>query len=68
MSLVLTHSLGGEKSPTQLLDYDLIFFYRDQRTKRDDFVFYSKRLMRIVIEYALSFLPFEVKHFPIVFD
>ncbi|CAB4000529.1 uridine-cytidine kinase-like 1, partial [Paramuricea clavata] len=31
----------------------------DQRTKRDDFVFYSKRLMRIVIEYALSFLPFE---------
>lgn len=39
---------------------------RDQRTKRDDFVFYSKRLMRIVIEYALSFLPFKVKHFTLL--
>ena len=42
-------------------------FFRDHRTKRDDFVFYSKRLMRIVIEYALSFLPFEVKHFSFIF-
>ncbi|XP_046856918.1 uridine-cytidine kinase-like 1 isoform X2 [Xenia sp. Carnegie-2017] len=32
---------------------------RDKRTSRDDFIFYSKRFMRIVIEYALSFLPFE---------
>ena len=45
-----------------------MIFFRDHRTKRDDFVFYSKRLMRIVIEYALSFLPFEVKQFEIVFE
>lgn len=32
---------------------------RDRETKRDDFIFYSKRLMRLVFEYALSFLPHE---------
>nr|CAB3267486.1 uridine-cytidine kinase-like 1 [Phallusia mammillata] len=30
---------------------------RDQSTSRDDFVFYSKRLMRLLFEFALSFLP-----------
>ncbi|CAF1639735.1 unnamed protein product [Rotaria sp. Silwood1] len=32
---------------------------RNKETDRDEFIFYSKRLMRILIEYALSLLPFE---------
>ncbi|KXJ28933.1 uridine-cytidine kinase-like 1 [Exaiptasia diaphana] len=32
---------------------------RDHKTSRDDFIFYSKRLMRILIEHALSLLPFK---------
>ncbi|CAF3685612.1 unnamed protein product [Rotaria sordida] len=32
---------------------------RNKDTDRDEFIFYSKRLMRILIEYALSLLPFE---------
>ncbi|CAF4163442.1 unnamed protein product, partial [Rotaria magnacalcarata] len=32
---------------------------RNRDTDRDEFIFYSKRLMRILIEYALSLLPFE---------
>jgi len=32
---------------------------RDQQTQRDDFIFYSKRLMRLVFEFALSLLPHE---------
>ncbi|XP_031553202.1 uridine-cytidine kinase-like 1 isoform X2 [Actinia tenebrosa] len=32
---------------------------RDEMTSRDDFIFYSKRLMRILIEHALSLLPFK---------
>eukprot|EP00405_Crypthecodinium_cohnii_P053754 CAMPEP_0206597648 /NCGR_PEP_ID=MMETSP0325_2-20121206/44221_1 /ASSEMBLY_ACC=CAM_ASM_000347 /TAXON_ID=2866 /ORGANISM="Crypthecodinium cohnii, Strain Seligo" /LENGTH=482 /DNA_ID=CAMNT_0054108593 /DNA_START=38 /DNA_END=1482 /DNA_ORIENTATION=- len=32
---------------------------RDARTCREDFVFYSERLMRIVMETALGMLPFE---------
>lgn len=34
-------------------------FIRDKNTIRDEFIFYSQRLMRLVIEYALSLLPFE---------
>ena len=34
---------------------------RNKQTDRDEFIFYSKRLMRVLIEYALSLLPFEVK-------
>lgn len=34
-------------------------FVRNRNTSRDEFIFYSKRLIRLVIEYALSFLPFE---------
>lgn len=30
---------------------------RNRSTSRDDFIFYSKRLMRLLFEYALSFLP-----------
>ncbi len=33
---------------------------RNRETDRDEFIFYSKRLMRILIEYALSLLSFEV--------
>ncbi|KAG7477919.1 hypothetical protein MATL_G00074670 [Megalops atlanticus] len=32
-------------------------FLRDRETSRDEFIFYSKRLMRLLIEHALSFLP-----------
>ncbi|XP_023367783.1 uridine-cytidine kinase-like 1 isoform X1 [Otolemur garnettii] len=34
--------------------------HRDKETSRDEFIFYSKRLMRLLIEHALSFLPFQV--------
>lgn len=30
---------------------------RDHSTNRDEFIFYSKRLMRLLFEFALSFLP-----------
>lgn len=32
---------------------------RNRETSRDEFIFYSKRLMRLLIEHALSFLPLE---------
>lgn len=32
---------------------------RDKGTSRDDFIFYSRRLMRLLIEYALSMLEYE---------
>ena len=31
----------------------------DRDTPRDEFIFYAKRLIRLVIEYALSWLPYE---------
>ncbi|XP_071483781.1 uridine-cytidine kinase-like 1 [Diadema antillarum] len=34
-------------------------FIRNQETGRDEFIFYSQRLTRILIEHALSLLPFE---------
>lgn len=34
-------------------------FIRNKDTPRDEFVFYSKRLIRLTIEYALSLLPFK---------
>lgn len=34
-------------------------FIRNQDTPRDEFIFYSKRLIRLVIEYALGLLPFK---------
>lgn len=36
-------------------------FIRDKDISRDEFIFYSKRLMRLLIEYAISFLPFKVR-------
>ncbi|KOB72616.1 Uridine kinase, partial [Operophtera brumata] len=33
-------------------------FIRNKDTARDEFIFYSKRLMRLVIEFALSLLPY----------
>ena len=37
--------------------YNLLIYLKD--TNRDEFTFYSKRLIRIVIEHALSLLPYE---------
>ena len=38
-------------------------FVRNRNTPRDEFIFYSRRLIRLVIEYALSLMPYEkVKH------
>ena len=36
--------------------------FRDKTISRDEFIFYSKRLMRLLIEFALSLLPFKVGH------
>ncbi|CAH2090736.1 unnamed protein product [Euphydryas editha] len=33
-------------------------FIRNKDTPRDEFIFYSKRLMRLVIEFALSLMPY----------
>ncbi|CAG4963084.1 unnamed protein product [Colias eurytheme] len=33
-------------------------FIRNKDTPRDEFIFYSKRLMRLVIEFAISLLPY----------
>ncbi|TRY98145.1 hypothetical protein DNTS_028493 [Danionella cerebrum] len=33
---------------------------RNKETSRDEFIFYSKRLMRLLIEHALSFLPLKL--------
>ena len=34
-------------------------FLRNKDTSRDEFTFYSKRLIRLVIEHSLSLMPFE---------
>ena len=34
-------------------------FVRNRETPRDEFIFYAKRLIRLVIEYSLSLFPFE---------
>lgn len=34
-------------------------FIRNANTSRDEFIFYSNRLMRLVIEYTLSIMPFK---------
>lgn len=41
----------------------ILYSFRNKQTGRDEFIFYSKRLMRVLIEYALSLLPFEVDLF-----
>lgn len=40
----------------------LITTFRNKETSRDEFIFYSKRLMRLLIERALSFLPSQVQN------
>lgn len=57
---VQTSSCAGEE---HVLVSSLRFFSfpsRNKETSRDEFIFYSKRLMRLLIEHALSFLPFQV--------
>lgn len=45
----MVHNLGCFSLPS-----------RNKETSRDEFIFYSKRLMRLLIEHALSLLPFQV--------
>lgn len=63
----LAHSYIGQPLPSSLYLLPdtpqikgLHTFIRNKETYRDEFIFYSKRLIRLVIEYALSLLPFEV--------
>lgn len=65
----LAHSYIGQPLPTSLYLLPdtpqikgLHTFIRNKSTLRDEFIFYSKRLIRLVIEYALSLLPFKVNH------
>lgn len=51
----LPHSLHILPSTPQIKG--LHTFIRNTKTSRDEFIFYSKRLMRLLIEYALSLLP-----------
>lgn len=45
--------------------FSLSILCRNKETSRDEFIFYSKRLMRLLIERALSFLPSQVPNTPI---
>lgn len=38
---------------------NFLFKFRNKETPRDEFIFYSNRLMRLLVEYALSQLPYE---------
>ena len=57
---------SGEPSPpaascpcnSSIILYSL--YRRNQETTRDEFIFYSKRLMRLLIEHSLTFLPSQV--------
>lgn len=62
----LAHSYIGQPTPDSLYLLPstpqirgLHTFIRNQDTPRDEFIFYSKRLIRLVIEYALGLLPFK---------
>nr|XP_025870842.1 uridine-cytidine kinase-like 1 [Vulpes vulpes] len=55
----LPRTLSVLKSTPQVRGMHTII--RDKETSRDEFIFYSKRLMRLLIEHALSFLPFQVR-------
>uniref|UniRef100_G3QI51 Uridine-cytidine kinase n=1 Tax=Gorilla gorilla gorilla TaxID=9595 RepID=G3QI51_GORGO len=54
----LPRTLSVLKSTPQVRGMHTII--RDKETSRDEFIFYSKRLMRLLIEHALSFLPFQL--------
>ncbi|KAL4655332.1 uridine-cytidine kinase-like 1 isoform X4 [Arapaima gigas] len=53
----LPQTLSVLKSTPQVQGMHTII--RNKETSRDEFIFYSKRLMRLLIEHALSFLPFQ---------
>lgn len=64
----LAKATNGHKKPEQLnllsstpQIIGMHTIIRNKDTTRDEFIFYSKRLMRLLIEYALSFLPFKVR-------
>lgn len=50
----------GGRASRPSLTWGMTATRRDRETSRDEFIFYSKRLMRLLIEHALSFLPFQV--------
>ena len=52
--------------PCEFREWGGISSSRNKQTGRDEFIFYSNRLMRVLIEYALSLLPFEVRGFSFV--
>ncbi|ETN62819.1 uridine cytidine kinase i [Anopheles darlingi] len=61
----LAHSYIGQPKPDSLKMLPITpqvkglhTFIRNANTPRDEFIFYSKRLIRLVLEYALSLLPF----------
>lgn len=63
-----THAHNGQPLPhtVQLLPTTpqirgLHTFIRNKDTPRDEFIFYSKRLIRLVIEYTLSLMMFNDK-------
>ncbi|XP_066995878.1 uridine-cytidine kinase-like 1 isoform X2 [Anabrus simplex] len=62
----LAHSYIGQPLPSSVYLLPstpqikgLHTFIRNRDTPRDEFIFYSKRLIRLVIEFALSLLPFK---------
>ncbi|KAH0554321.1 uridine-cytidine kinase-like 1 isoform X1 [Cotesia glomerata] len=61
----LAHSYTGQPLPSVYMLPDtpqvkgLHTLIRDKNTERDEFIFYTKRLIRLVIEYALSLLPYK---------
>lgn len=57
-------SLAGCRGEQGLLSAPLSSC-RNKDTTRDEFIFYSKRLMRLLIEHALSFLPLKVRQHPL---
>ena len=55
-------SLVSHSPPPTIHDHSSILPHaviRSKDTHRDDFIFYSKRLMRLLIENAMSMLPFK---------
>ncbi|KAL5017456.1 hypothetical protein ScPMuIL_007045 [Solemya velum] len=65
-SKLASSALNGQPRPDSLYVLEttpqikgIHTFIRNKDTPRDEFIFYSKRLMRILFEYALSMLPFK---------
>eukprot|EP00798_Chlamydomonas_sp_ICE-L_P007038 gene7038-131_t len=47
--------------PSNFQAKGLLTIIRDQKTSKNDFVFYSNRINRLIVEYALGHLPFSEK-------